>query len=621
MSSSNPSLVGSSDPAPTCPFQNWTPPRPNPQPAEITNLSQRISGFVTKFIPLTDDGCTKRSPKCPSCPREACVHSGNGEPMMNLCNCWTCCFGKPTINDTRGFYNFIKEYARIHGNACAAHSMLQAGINIATASKQRGEISEEEKRKMAKCCPTVVRTKIERGYYDVTRISVTMMDLVSDLQEEGVITGLSGQLLNLWHTAPRDVNPDDAQKIWIRDADGRLSPFCYLRCLHYIRAIRCFRTDSANPLQGNFLLLESPASIIAASVMYSLAALLNSDRFRDLLLEEESDGEGGTIYTCPYRVVQMLILLSMLARGKQPFTGRPRHREQLKDEEKCTIILASNEFRERVLGKFIQRRPGVQTVSVLLREFPSTGMNLGLKPWSRVSSTSDSTDSYEPTGSGELEAEPGPSRRRRRRQTPPQAPSSSTESATSPETSERCSPPNSPASSGSSPRRLVTVEEAPSDDDSDLKQLASFLQEPIVSPLPSSPASSCSSPDRLVIVEEAPSDDDSDLEQLAASLQIQIVSPPPPRSLGDGGEQAESLRSLSVQTMGAYYTETGEGTSAQPAEEPTTSSATPPVDSSLPPKKRGRNWQPTDGGPTTSSITPSEDSHPPKKRWRNWQPT
>ncbi|WP_375793119.1 hypothetical protein O1W69_03125 [Chlamydia sp. 12-01] len=505
--SSSSSSAGSPEPAAECPFRNWTRPVPNPTPAEVVSLSQRIGGFVDNYIPLTGDGCLKRIPGCSSCPPGACIHSGRGEPMMDLCHCWTCCFGKPTGNSMRNFYINLKEYARLHGDTCAAHSLLKSGINVGVVSKQHGELSEEEKEQMQRCCRTEL-SAVDKRHISITARTRSMMKLADNIREEGILEGISGKILDLWHAAPEDTDPEDAQKVWIKTSDGSKSPFCFAKCLNYLRTIRCYRT--INDCRGhNFLFRESPGSSIASCVMYTLAAMVKNENFRDLLLEEEPDGAGGTIYTCSYELVKTILLLSIVARNKHPHAGYTDRRRQFEEEDADTIILASNTFRERVLGKLIFDRHGTQIPQAILREFPTLSMNTGLKPWSRVTSTQpDPSTIFGPEGSGESSGEeedmpetPPPPRRQRRRRRPSSSSSeaSSTSSDSSPSSPIRPSESSSP--SAASTRRLsvsststfITVGEDSVGYVSDVEQIAATypisipLSPRLTTPRPSSP--------------------------------------------------------------------------------------------------------------------------------------
>ncbi|MEF9497465.1 hypothetical protein [Chlamydia sp. 04-14] len=538
-SSSSSSSAGSPGPAAPCPFRNWSPPAPNPTPSEVMNLSQRIDGFVENYIPLTGDGCLKRVSGCPSCPPGACVHSGGGEPMLDFCHCWTCCFGKPTGNSMRAFYIDVKEYARVHGNACAAHSLLKSGIDVAKVSKQYGELSEEEKEKMQRCCQTEISASYKR-HVSITRRTRSMMHLADNIRDEGILEGMSGQILDLWHAAPEDTNPEDAQTIWVKTRDGERSPFCFARCLNYLRTIRCYRTNTGHT--HNFLFKASPGSSIASCVMYTLAAIIKNENFRDLLLEEEDDGAGGTIYTCSYELIKIILLLSIVARGKHPHAGFTDQRRQFEEEDEDTIRLASNAFRERILGKFIFDRHGTQIPQALLREFPTLSMNMGLKPWSRVTSTQpDPSTIFGEESSGEEEempeTPPPPQRRRRqRRQTPRTRPSSSKESLAVPVSSD---------SSDSSSSHLVRPPE-------------------------SSPAStistrrlSVSSISTLITVEENPEDYTSDIEQLAATYPISIFVSPPPKT-PEPGSPTFRITSSPLPSPVFSYSPGGDGSPSTP---------------------------------------------------------
>ncbi|MEF9520199.1 hypothetical protein SBV45_03125 [Chlamydia crocodili] len=554
-SSSSSSSALSPEPVAPCPFRNWSPPAPDPTPSEVVSLSQRIDGFVENYIPLTGDGCLKRVPGCPSCPSGACVHSGGGEPLLEFCHCWTCCFGRPTGNSMRGFYTEIKEYARVHGNACTAHSLLKSGIDVAKVSKQYGELSEEEKEKIQRCCQTEL-SATDKRYISITARTKSMMRLADNIREEGLLEGVSGQILDLWHAAPEDTNPEDAQKVWVKTSDGKKSPFCFTQCLNYLRTIRCYRTNRDRQAH-NFLFKASPGSSIASCVMYTLAAIVKNENFRDRLLEEESDGAGGTIYTCSYKLIKIILLLSIVARDKHPHAGFTDQRRQFEDTDEDAIHLASNAFREKILGTYIFDRHGTQIPRELLREFPTITMNAGLKPWGRLTSTQPNPATiFGEESSGEEEeipeTPPPPQRRRRqRRQTPRTRPSSSKESLVLPVSSD--------SSDSGSPYLVRPTESSP----------ASTI---------STRRLSISSISTLITVEENPDDYTSDIEQLAATYPISILTSPPPKTPEPGSPQFR-ITSSPLPSPLFSYSESRDGSPSTPPP-PRTPTISPRVETS-----------------------------------------
>ncbi|UWF55338.1 hypothetical protein NYR56_01100 [Chlamydia psittaci] len=290
------------------------------------------------------------------------------------------------------FYLDVAGYSQIHGTACAALSLLKSDVvKIGCACRCKTlptHIPGATKQKMQRFCPTSIEES-DRQASRVSKRTKDMLFIAEKVRLYNIFEDRCGVILDLWHVAPTDTNPKDAQKIWIKTPDGHKSPFCYAKCLNYARTIRCYRTS--DPSKGSFLLDENQASVLALSVAYTLGATLKHRRFRDILIEKETLNNGEEIYVADSVLLQIIILISLVARDMHPYTKDVKPEAIFSEDERNVIILASNIFREQVLGKITLNKDGDGVSETKPIEFPRVSKNSD--PWRRprVNQLSSST--------------------------------------------------------------------------------------------------------------------------------------------------------------------------------------------------------------------------------------
>ncbi|QEM74018.1 hypothetical protein DZK34_03590 [Chlamydia abortus] len=275
------------------------------------------------------------------------------------------------------FYLDVAEYSQIHGTACAALSLLKSDVRAAV-KRCLPIIPGATKQKMQRFCPTSIEES-DRQTSRVSKRTKDMLFIAEKVRLFNIFEDRCGVILDLWHVAPTDTNPKDAQKIWIKTPDGQKSPFCYAKCLNYARTIRCYRTS--DPSKGSFLLDENQASVLALSVAYTLGATLKHRRFRDILIEKETLNNGEEIYVADSVLLQIIILISLVARDMHPYTKDVKPEAIFSEDERNVIILASNIFREQVLGKITLNKDGDGVSETKPIEFPRVSKNSD--PWRR----------------------------------------------------------------------------------------------------------------------------------------------------------------------------------------------------------------------------------------------
>ncbi|QXE26933.1 hypothetical protein [Chlamydia buteonis] len=358
------------------PQQNQARDNSHPGPKKVIKLSRRIQNFLDKHTPPTST-CYLANPKSSSLSQETGEKSCNKEVTATLCQ-QNYRSQVPFIRSSAdNFYIDVSEYTQVHGTVCAALSLLKSDMR-STLKRRLPIIPGATKQKMQRFCPTSI-DRLDRQADTIARRTGEMLVIAEHIRRQNIFEHRCGAVLDLWHVAPTDTNPKDAQNIWIQTQNGRKSPFCYAKCLNYARTIRCYRTS--DPLRGSFLLDENQASILAASVTYTLGAMFKHIRFRNWLLEKETLGNGEEIYTAPSILVQIIILLSLVARNTQPYARRVKPETLFEQREINIITLASNIFREQVLGKIILNKDEEGVSETKPMEFPRA--NKDSNPWSQ----------------------------------------------------------------------------------------------------------------------------------------------------------------------------------------------------------------------------------------------
>ncbi|EPP29828.1 hypothetical protein CP082626L3_0971, partial [Chlamydia psittaci 08-2626_L3] len=357
----------------------------DPSAKKVIKLSRRLEGFLEKHAPPTST-CYLMNPTSSSRVQRMGEASCNREVTATL---GQQSYGSqvPCVRSSAdNFYFDVAEYSQIHGTACAALSLLKSDIRAAV-KRSLPLIPGATKQKMQRFCPTSIEES-DRQASLVNKRTEDMLFIAEKVRLYHIFEDRCGVILDLWHVAPTDTNPKDAQKIWIKTPDGHKSPFCYAKCLNYARTIRCYRTS--DPSKGSFLLDKNQASILALSVAYTLGATLKHRRFRDILLEKKTLNNGEEIYLADSVLLQIIILISLVARDTHPYTN-VKPEAIFSEDERNVIILASNIFREQVLGKIILNKDGEGVSETKPIEFPTVGKNSD--PWRRprVNQLSSST--------------------------------------------------------------------------------------------------------------------------------------------------------------------------------------------------------------------------------------
>ncbi|CED80725.1 hypothetical protein [Chlamydia abortus] len=322
----------------------------DPSAQKVIKLSRRLEGFLEKHAPPPSTGYL--------------THPTSSSRVRSSAD---------------NFYLDVEEYSQIHGTACAALSLLKSDVRAAV-KRCLPIIPGATKQKMQRFCPTSIEES-DRQASRVSKRTKDMLFIAEKVRLYNIFEDRCGVILDLWHVAPTDTNPKDAQKIWIKTPDGHKSPFCYAKCLNYARTIRCYRTS--DPSKGSFLLDENQASVLALSVAYTLGATLKHRRFRDIdiLIEKETLNNGEEIYVTDSVLLQIIILISLVARDMHPYTKDVKPEAIFSEDERNVIILTSNIFREQVLGTITLNKDGDGVSETKPIEFPRISKNSD--PWRR----------------------------------------------------------------------------------------------------------------------------------------------------------------------------------------------------------------------------------------------
>ncbi|AFS24820.1 hypothetical protein [Chlamydia psittaci] len=374
----------------------------DPGPKKIIKLSRKIEGFLEKHKPPAST-CYLANPTSSSrvqilgeasCSREVTATLGqqNYPPQ-----------GPLVRSSADNFYFDVKEYSTIHGTACTALSLLKTDVRSGI-KRRLPIIPGATKQKMQRFCPTSIEES-DRQAVRVEKRTRNMLFIAQKVRQYNIFEDRCGAVLDLWHVAPTDTNPKDAQKIWIKTPDGYKSPFCYAKCLNYARTIRCYRTTA--PSRGSFLLDENQGSILASSVAYTLGAIFRHSRFKNILLEKETLNNGEAIYVADSVLVQIILLISLVARNAHPYARDVKPEAIFSEDEKNVITLASNIFREQVLGKIPSNKDEAEVSETKPLEFSVASKNSD--PWrqsrlDQLSSSNVQEDNFDDFAGEEGEA-------------------------------------------------------------------------------------------------------------------------------------------------------------------------------------------------------------------------
>ncbi|WP_213318198.1 hypothetical protein [Chlamydiifrater volucris] len=313
-------------------------------PEQILATTRKINDFVSSLIPLSSDRCLKRYSGCLSCPPQGCVHSGGGQPLMELCHCWTCCFGKVHGKDIKELHLFLTELVKQHNINCIAETVIRNKIPLGTMMRQLGDLTKKQKEILKSDCKKFYELSLEEGK---DKLNSARNHVISSQTQSQALH----LILELWQTTKKTnaKNLPNIASLWIKNKQGDLSPFCSQRLEAFVSS-QTFHSKLTpqRSLRASIRKVEH----IVLQVRTTLSCIIDSDKYRSALLTTQMISSQ-TIYVCSTELLYCILVASLESEQKYPALRNKLLIQQFPAETSELIRSSSETFRKTLLGEFL----------------------------------------------------------------------------------------------------------------------------------------------------------------------------------------------------------------------------------------------------------------------------
>ncbi|WP_213357550.1 hypothetical protein [Chlamydiifrater phoenicopteri] len=316
-----------------------------PSPEEIITVARKIESFTSRLIPLTSDRCLKRYSGCLSCPPQNCVHSGGGAPLLELCHCWTCCFGKTHGKDIRDLHLFLKELTKQHNVHCVADTILRKGISLGVVMRQQNNFTEEQKEILKGGCKNPYELDLEEAKDKITNARNQLICASYDRSHNLYL------ILELWKSSKKSDARDlsNTFTLWVQNKEGQVSPFCSHRLESFLSSLTLFSLKSR---RSGARVSPSQAAHLALQVQTTLSCILSNSKYKESLLSTVSIEEE-VFPACSTELIFCILIASLEAEGKLPSLRNKALLQYFPKEISELITSSAETFRKTLLGEFL----------------------------------------------------------------------------------------------------------------------------------------------------------------------------------------------------------------------------------------------------------------------------